>query len=64
LASEFDETWSNDEVQGVGMPNSVFSFHFSYTLMFLHVHVYVEVEVEILGFPISAITAVRVLGFS
>jgi hypothetical protein len=62
-ASKSDETWSNDEVQGAGMPISGFSFHLPYTLMFLHVHVYVEVEVDILGFPISAIITVRVLGF-
>jgi hypothetical protein len=62
-ASEFNKTRSDDEVQGVSMPISGFSFHFPYTLMFLHVYIYVEVEVEILGFPISAIPTVRVLGF-
>jgi hypothetical protein len=46
--SKSDETWSNDKVQGAGMPISGFSFHFPYILMFLHIHVYVEVEVEIL----------------
>jgi hypothetical protein len=63
-ASESNKTRSDDEVQGACMPISGFSFHFPYTLMFLHVHVYVEVEVEILGFPISAITIVRVLVFN
>jgi hypothetical protein len=63
-ASESDETQFDDEVQGPNMPISRFSIHFLYTLIFLHVHVYTIVEVKILGFPLSAIIAVHVLGFS
>ena len=64
LSSKSNKTWSDDEVQRDGMPNSLFLFYFPYTLMFLHVHVYIEVKAEILGYPISAITTVHVLGFS
>jgi hypothetical protein len=62
--SKYDETRSDDEVQGTSMPISGFSFHFPYTVMFLYIHIYVELEVEILGFHISAITIVCILGFS
>jgi hypothetical protein len=47
LASESDETRSDDEVQGVDMPTSGFSFNFAYTLTFLPILVHVKVEVKI-----------------
>jgi hypothetical protein len=46
-ASESNETRSDDEVQGAGMPTSGFSFNFAYTLTFLPVLVHVKVEVKI-----------------
>jgi hypothetical protein len=46
-ASESNETQSDDEVQGAGMPTSGFSFNFAYTLTFLPVLVHVKVEVKI-----------------
>jgi hypothetical protein len=63
LASESDETRSDNEVQGACMPTSGVSFHFAYTLTFLTIHVYVKVEVKILGFPILTVMALLVLGF-
>jgi hypothetical protein len=47
LASESDETQSDDNVQGAGMPTSGLSFNFGNTLTFLPVLVHVKVVVKI-----------------
>jgi hypothetical protein len=46
LASELDETWSDDEVQGAGKPASKVSFHFAFTFNVVHGHINVQLQVE------------------